>query len=148
MARAQEGLAEGLGAAGAEGDAAQQELAVVGEERVVLRLVREHGGVAAVELEVHERRQQRGDLGDDAALVGLGPLFGDGEVDAVGVGLEQRDAAGGEFAAHEVEHFASAAGDFVGGVDVGEAREAAAGGEVAVGGVDHELHGGRASPRG
>ena len=70
---AQERLAERLGAARAERHAAQQERAVVAEQRVVLRLVRQHRRVAPLELELHERRQQRRDLGDDAPLVGLAP---------------------------------------------------------------------------
>ncbi len=77
------------------------------------------------------------------ALVRLGPALGHREVDAVGVGLEQGHAARGEFAAHQAEHLAAAAGDLVGGVDVGEPRESAAGGQVAVGRVHHQLHGGR-----
>jgi len=136
---AEEGFAERLGSALAEGDAAQNEGAIVAEEGVVLGLVGKHGGVTAFEFELDLGREQLGDFGDDAALIGLCPAIGDGEVDAVGIGFEEGDAAGGEFAAHEIEGLATAAGDFIGGVDVGEAGEAASG-EVAVGGIHHELH--------
>src|SRR6476661_1195784 len=97
----QEAIAERLRAARPEGDAAQQQGAVIAEQGIVLRLVREHGRVASLELELHEWREQRGDLGDDAPLVGLRPRLRHGEVDAVGVCLEQRDAARLELAAEK-----------------------------------------------
>ena len=102
----------------------------------------EHGGIAAFEFELDEGWQQRVDFADDAAFVGFVPLCWHGEIDSIGIGFEQRASAGGEFGAHETEGFAAAAGDFIGGVDIGEAGEAVAGGEVAVGRIHDELHGG------
>src|SRR5262249_7157094 len=96
-------------------------------------------GVAAVELEVDARGEQGGDLGDDAALVGLGPAGGHREVHTVGVGLEQGCAASGELAAQKLEDGTAAAPDLGGGVggrEPGQGR----GGAVGVGGVDGGLH--------
>ena len=87
--------------------------------------------------------EQRGDLRHHAPLVGLAPAFGHREVDAVGVGLEQRNAAGGEFAAHQRERLAAAPRHLVGRVHVREARQAAARGEVSVRRVHDQLHGRR-----
>ena len=138
----QERLAVGLRAARAECDAAEDQLAVVGEKGVVLRLVREHRGVATVELELDHRGEEGRHLGHHALFVVGGPRSGNGEVDAVGIGLEQASAARRELRAHQLEHGAAPARDLVRGVDIGKSSQAA-GAEIAVGGVDDELHRGR-----
>ena len=114
--------------------------AVVGQERVVLRLVREHRGVAPVELQLHVRRQQRRDLARPPGArrpreKSPGTEKYTPSVSASSSVTPRR----GELATHQREHLASAPRDLVGGVHVGEAREPRRA-EVAVGRVDHELH--------
>ena len=133
-------MPERLGAARAKGDASQKQLAVIVEERVVLGLVRQHRRVTTLELELNQRWKEGRNFRDDAPLVRLGPWFGHGEIHAIGVRLEQRDAPVGEGATHQVERLAAATRHLVGGVDVGEACESAPGGEVPVRRIHDELH--------
>ena len=105
--------------------------------------MRQHRAVAAFELELHEPRQQRADLVDDAALVGFGPVRRHLEIHAVRVGLEQRHAARGKLAAQQIERLAPAPGHLVGRVHIGETRQRAARRQVAVGGIDDDLQGRR-----
>ena len=103
--------------------------------------MRQHRGVPAVEFELHQRREQGADFGHHEAFVLFRPALRHGEINTIGVGFEQRHAAGSEFAAHQPERFPAAPRHFVGGVHIGESRQSAARRQVAIGGVHHQLHG-------
>ena len=136
---AQEGLSKGLRAARTEGHAAEDDLAVMAREGIVLGLVREHRGIAPVKLQVNERRQQGRHLGHDAPLVRLLEALRHSEIDTIGVRLQQRHAPTAQLPAQKPEQFAAPPRHLVGRVDVREPRETHRA-QVAIGRVHEELH--------
>src|SRR6516225_337667 len=88
-----------------ERDTVQDGRAVVPEQRVILRLVRQHCGVTTLEFQLHTRRKHSCHLSHYAPLVYLGPSVRHRKVDAVCVGLQECHTATLQFAAHKLQCF-------------------------------------------
>ena len=132
----EEDALEFLEAARFQGAAFHDDFAFFCEERVVLRLVAEHGVELLVELDLDAGWEFFRQLAAEG--LGLGAARRD-EVDAVSVDFDDLRASGVEPVDHLLEEVAPDLGDARGGVEIGEValREA----EVAVEAVDEDFEG-------
>ena len=137
---AQEALTEGFRPTGAQRDPAYDELSAVAQQGIILDGMAQHGLIAPFVLQADPCRELCSDLGDQGTLLRFGPVGWHCEVHPVCICLDQGHAARSQRLQDLIEQCASAPGDLIGGVQIGEEGHRTCS-HVAIGGINQGLHG-------